>query len=299
MAIPVKCTLCGSGNIKIITRHLTGNSKGNDFSPTASDFGIFYPLARCKECGIIFSVLDDKDAEIRQACAESKDDTYLSQSAQRILTFKTILAHIERFIPESGRLLDIGCSYGLFLQTAKEAGLQVSGIEISKDACRHCAETLGLDVYCGEIRQAAFPENYFDAITAIEVIEHVNNPGELISDIYRRLKPGGILYLVTPDVKSLSGKALGRRWWSYRRMHLCYFSKKTLCGFLRKNNFSIISATPYKKTFKAEYILRHLLEMDCMRPFRPFLTRLTGISRISNLLIRASFGDIAITAKKQ
>jgi len=119
--------LCGSGNIKIITRHLTGNSKGNDFSPTASDFGIFYPLARCKECGIIFSVLDDKEAEIRQACAESKDDTYLSQSAQRILTFKTILAHIERFIPESGRLLDIGVPTDYFCRQLRRQDYRLAG----------------------------------------------------------------------------------------------------------------------------------------------------------------------------
>ena len=299
MSLTGNCDLCGSENITKITLSLSKHDGKIGFTPSASDFGIFYPLAKCKDCDVIFSIINNKEVEIRRFYTESKDDIYLSQSAQRTLTGKAVLSHIKPFIPENGRILDIGCSYGLFLQSARDSGLQVFGVELSKDACRHCTQSLGLNVYCGELEHATFHENFFDAIVAIEVIEHVDNPDNFIADIQRILKPGGILYLVTPNTQSLSGKLLGYRWWSYRRMHLYYFSKNSLSKFLRKKNFSIMHTAPYKKTFTIKYILHHLLNIERLIKLKPFFIWLDSLSWITTLHFTASFGDIAVTAKKQ
>lgn len=295
-----QCNLCNSEDIEIIFSHPKDRAqvKGINFTPTSSDFGVFYKLARCKNCNILFSLLDNKAIDVKQLYSESKDDLYLSQAAQRNITYKKILSHIKSFLSDNSRLLDIGCSYGLFLKLARGEGLQVYGVELSKDACRYCRDTLGLNVYCGDVKDIDFPENYFDVITAIEIIEHMQSPNDFIFKIHKILKPGGVLYLVTPNIESFSAKLIGYRWWSYRRMHLYYFSKSTLYQFLERNGFLALSSRPYKKTFKIGYIIHQLNRAEYNKIFYCFLSWLSNLLRLKNLYITASFGDIAVTAKK-
>ena len=295
-----QCNLCNSEDVEIIFSSSTNKNqlKGIRFAPTSSDFGVFYKLARCKNCNILFTLLDNQATDLKQLYSGSKDDLYLSQADQRNITYKKILSQIKTFVSDNSCLLDIGCSYGLFLKLARENGLRVYGIELSEYACRYCRDTLGLDVFCGDVKDADFPENYFDVITAIEIIEHIHNPRDFIFKIHKLLKPGGILYLVTPNIQSLSAKLTGYRWWSYRRTHLYYFSKRTLYHFLSRNGFSILSSRPYKKTFKVDYILYQFNNSGRNRIIYCFLSCLVNILRVKNLYITASFGDIAITAKK-
>ncbi len=86
--------------------------KETDFSPTASDFGIFYKLARCKNCGALFAVLEGEGLDLRGLYSSSRDSPYLSQGPSRNRISKRVFDDIKGFIPRGGRLLDVGCSYG-------------------------------------------------------------------------------------------------------------------------------------------------------------------------------------------
>lgn len=301
----LKCSLCDSRDIEIISESRIKDSQpvlgDGSFTPTASDFGIFYRLARCRRCRGIFSILT-KEAltEIYAAYKSHKDALYLSQIKEKDVAFKNILSQIRKFSPSlTPHLLDIGCSYGTFLKLAVEAGMEACGIDISEDASRYCREALRLDVRCQDIETSSFSENYFDVVTAIETIEHIYDLKSFISHIHRILKRNGILYIVTPNVRSLSAKLLGRRWWSYRRMHIYYFSKNGLCEFLEKNGFSVIYSNPYRKTFKVDYLMDKLRKVrnNRSRFFYYLIDYLPG-SFIKNLKITTSLGDIAVLAKK-
>lgn len=296
-----QCSLCNSLDTEIVFRPRLKNKaklKKINFSPTSPDFGIFYDLARCKKCRMLFALLDNKAPDI-QSLYSQEDDLYLTQAPERNITNQKILSHLKTFVPYGARLLDIGCSYGFFLQLASREGFKAYGIEVNKDAYQYCKDTQGLlNVFYGDLKQADFPENYFDVITAIEVIEHIRDIKDFICDIHRVLKPGGILYLVTPDIKSLSGRLMGFRFWSYRGMHLHYFSKKTLYKFLDRNGFSVICSSSYKKTFKINYIIHQLYRSAYNKIFYYFLLGLSNILRIKNICITMSFGDIAVTARK-
>jgi len=296
-----QCKLCNSEDVEIVLSPHNKNQaerQGINFIPTASDFGVFYKLARCKRCNILFSLLDDNKIDIKQWYHEAEDNLYLSQAQERSSNFKRILLHIKGFVSENSRLLDIGCSYGFFLDLAKDNGLEVYGVDISKDASNYCKDTLGLNVFCGDVEKADFPENYFDVITAIEIIEHVENPKAFLSCIHKILKPDGILYLVTPNIESLSARLFGYRWWSYRRMHLYYFSKKAVYEFLGRNGFSILGSSPYKKTFGIDYIVHQLYSSGYNKIFYYFLLGISNILKAKKLKITTSYGDIAVTAKK-
>lgn len=296
-----KCRLCNSTDIGVVIQSRLKNKdrfKKSGFAPTSPDFGICYDLAKCNSCKTVFALLDDEEARPNQLYSESRDDLYLTLAPQRSLTFRKIISHLKNFAPDNGRLLDIGCSYGIFLKMASRIWQEAYGVELSKEASRYARESLGLNVSCLDIQEADFPNGYFDIITAIEVIEHIEDPKDFITTVSRILKPGGILYLVTPDAQSFSARLMGYRWWSYRKMHLNYFSKDSLFGFLAKNGFSVLDSAPYKKTFKIDYITHQLRSFGYAKALYYILFAIGNILKVKGLCVTASFGDIAVTAKK-
>jgi len=98
-----------------------------------------------------------------------------------------------------GRLLDVGCGDGAFLEQARRRGWEVAGTEISSWAAAHAAATLGRAVFCGELREAAYPEAHFDAVTLWHVLEHVTEPLSLLEEVRRILKPRGVLIVAVPN----------------------------------------------------------------------------------------------------
>jgi len=88
----------------------------------------------------------------------------------------------ERYLEPRERLLDIGCGDGYFLQRSK------------------CTERYGLDKRTGDevVDSLAFPDDYFDYVTMLAVIEHIDDPTPLVKEIHRVLKPGGRFVFTTP-----------------------------------------------------------------------------------------------------
>ncbi len=97
-----------------------------------------------------------------------------------------------------GKLLDVGTGFGFFLKEMKERGWDAVGVEISQKAIDYARDVLGLTVYPGPAEKVGFPDNYFDAVTAFYVIEHLPNPLAFLRECHRILKPGGILLLRYP-----------------------------------------------------------------------------------------------------
>jgi len=110
-----------------------------------------------------------------------------------------------RYIP-NGKGLDIGCGNGKFIRDMNTLGWQFEGVEFNPIAVNICRKA-GLNVFQGDLHNAAFKDNSFDLVSARQVIEHIPDPVNFINEIVRILKSGGRLLLKTPNSKSL-----GRRW---------------------------------------------------------------------------------------
>jgi SAM-dependent methyltransferase len=103
------------------------------------------------------------------------------------------------------KLLDVGCSKGGFLLTCRES-FDVEGVELNA-ATAEAARRAGLSVHTGLLEQLPGSDRY-DVITMLQLIEHVTRPLDLMLQAKRLLKPGGYLYLNTPNVDSLSFRYL-------------------------------------------------------------------------------------------
>lgn len=112
---------------------------------------------------------------------------------------------------QQGRLLDIGCGNGGFLKLAQKAGWSVHGIDFDPIAVAE-ARKGGLDIYLGNIEQLAEQEGTYDWITCSHVLEHVHDPQKLLRYMYRLLRPGGTLWLQTPNIESIGYRAYGTSW---------------------------------------------------------------------------------------
>lgn len=116
--------------------------------------------------------------------------------------FRPVLAHMSQSLLRGERLLDIGCDTGAFLTTARQMyGIVPVGLDVSNKAVEQ-AQAGGLEAYASAIEEAPPHLRNFGVITALDVLEHVVDPASLLRGAWERLRPGGLLYVETPNVRS-------------------------------------------------------------------------------------------------
>lgn len=156
-----------------------------------------------------------------------------------------------KLIKES-RVLDIGCGSGKFLNEIRTAtGCQVYGVDTSQIAARTAKENYGLDIFTGTILESSFPDSYFDVITARSYLEHVNNPSETLLKLFRLLKSGGDLVIITPNFNSLNSKIFKDNWYPLDcPRHLYIYSPMTITRLLEKSGL-LVKKIIYEKSSKS------------------------------------------------
>jgi len=160
--------------------------------------------------------------------------------ADRIFQF--VSSHYQR-PSKDATLLDIGCNKGFLLVKAAEAGYNVYGIELVAvllEQFRRKYLKFANQVFAGRFMdlQSTLRDDMFNIITAIDVIEHLEDPIGDFSNIYRILKPGGIFVIQTPDGDCQEAKAEKDQWGALKPLeHLQLFSRKNLDIFAKKAGF--------------------------------------------------------------
>ena len=140
--------------------------------------------------------------------------------------------------PRSGaRLLDVGCGSGAFLVLARAAGWSVQGLDFDPVAVQG-ARRQGLEVHHGGLEQVANQQDSYDWITCSHVIEHVHEPVQWLRGMYALLRPGGTLWLQTPNIDSWGYREFGADWRALDPpRHLSIAPVDGLCDTLRKVGF--------------------------------------------------------------
>lgn len=155
-----------------------------------------------------------------------------------------------RLLKPGKKLLDIGCWDGRLLTYIDQAGLfqELYGIDISSDGIEKvlsrgfCAAVVDLNN-----ESLPFPDEFFDAVTFLAVLEHVFDPYAVIQEIHRILRPDGILIIDVPNVASFSNRVrimighlpVTSRDPGWDGGHLHYFTKRSLDRFLTSQGFAI------------------------------------------------------------
>jgi SAM-dependent methyltransferase len=114
----------------------------------------------------------------------------------------------------SAKVLDVGCGNGKFLhEIAGRFGCQVQGVDLSDTAAKAARDGYGLEIALGTLESAGFPGEHFDVVTAWWYLEHVPNPVQIMVEIARILKPGGVCIMGVPNTRSLAARLFGPNWY--------------------------------------------------------------------------------------
>jgi SAM-dependent methyltransferase len=190
---------------------------------------------------------------------EMDDETYLVEERGRRRTARRLLDLLAGHVP-SGRLLDVGCGYGLLLDEARSRGYEVEGIELSSAAARYARARLGLRVLETSLEESMLDGERFDAIVIVDVLEHVDDPVATLERVRSLLAPGGALLIATPDPSSFVARIAGRRWWCYLPAHYCLIPRATLRKLLEANDLATVEDVPFVLSFTLRYWLAGLGE---------------------------------------
>lgn len=196
----------------------------------------------CRYCELVF--VHDIHPECDEDLTGLDDPACYTDTRTSTTRKRRKLAHLLGELEpyrQRNRLLDVGCSVGTFLDGARERGWRCSGIEILLETARYAREERGLDVRAGELRDARFPSGEFDVVYMNEVIEHIVDPVELMTEVRRVLRPGGVALVRTGNAASWSARLRGADWGYYRfepHGHIRYYSPKAAHYLARATGFA-------------------------------------------------------------
>lgn len=141
-----------------------------------------------------------------------------------------------------GRWLDVGSGAGTLMAAARGKGWDVVGTEVAEVAAA-ATRARGLDVRVGDLGELGLPDASFDVVSMLEVVEHVSNAQALLAAAHSLLRPGGVLYVTTPNGRGISGRLLRMEWSVVSPPeHLQLFSLRGLRIVLRGSGFAVRTA---------------------------------------------------------
>jgi 2-polyprenyl-3-methyl-5-hydroxy-6-metoxy-1,4-benzoquinol methylase len=139
-----------------------------------------------------------------------------------------------------GHLLEIGCGGGVMLQTMRDLGWSVRGLDFDPGAVAN-ARRKGLTVDVGDVRDQGYPDESFDSIAMNHVIEHVYDLRSLLRECHRLLKPDGVLVMATPNPDGLGHRWFGRHWRGLEiPRHLGVYPAPTLATLATDSGFEAV-----------------------------------------------------------
>jgi len=225
--------------------------------------GVEEPPYRAVRCRCGFWYLKPRLAETSMAETYRDDryfegeglgySSYLAQEPTLRRTFRHLLRSLERRGMTGGSVLEVGCAYGFFLEEAQGFFDRREGTDFSRAAMAEASHRVDR-VRLGGLEQLD-PDERFDLVACIHVIEHIYDPVGFAERLRQHLRPGGWLILATPDMGGFWRPLFGRRWPFYKMPeHVTYFDRKSLARLLGLAGYSEVRPLPYASYFSLDLV---------------------------------------------
>jgi 2-polyprenyl-3-methyl-5-hydroxy-6-metoxy-1,4-benzoquinol methylase len=255
---PTVCGIC-RGELELARRGGGSGHEPSAFSPSCHRIGEHGDFYRCRRCGTVHQPSLPRGSALYDIYRAVSDERYMVEERGRRRTARRLLDRLGKYVPE-GRLLQIGCGYGLLLDEARRRGYEVEGVEPSVEAASYAREHLGLPVREMAFEEADLQGARYDGILLVDVLEHLSDPRAALDRLRDLLAPDGALLIVTPDPSSLTARLAGANWWCYVPAHSCLIPRKTLRQLLVVRDLVVVEDVASVHSFTPGYWLAGLGE---------------------------------------
>lgn len=237
----VKCDICSSNNNTLLLQ--------------ARDYRYGHPgmfnIVKCNNCGLIYI----NPRPTNESILKLYERDYTPKNNLKVLpkihetkwkiTLKKVWhringQYVDEIITEAkGKILDVGCGDGYLLLFLKQKGCEIYGVETNHKSVKICNK-LGLEVFCGTLEDAKFPNEFFDSIILSQVLEHFPSPRASLREIFRILKPTGKVFIYCPNAESHLSKLFGKFWHGWHiPFHFYAFTSKTIRKYAETAGFKV------------------------------------------------------------
>jgi 2-polyprenyl-3-methyl-5-hydroxy-6-metoxy-1,4-benzoquinol methylase len=282
-----RCINCASSDLSELSRGKFTDKPLSDFlrgDPSGEDIMPYFQqaewvLAECLHCGQVFhkNILTDEWNEIRftqwmTANAIREFEARAHRESPFKETFNATVSHVSHVLriekltrkirkaDEATCLLDFGCGFGDFISVCKSFGFDAVGVDRAAPRIEGAAVTVHPSL------EPIGPKQ-FDAITMFEVLEHLDEPSQVLATLYPRLKTRGVLILETPDCEGVK-RIHNRR--DYLKVHplehINAFTHTTLQSIVERQGFKLIRRGPAFVTSEVfrlgKRIVKHAAGLD-------------------------------------
>ena len=251
------CDFCKSTKYKTIYSVKTKKSfNGSEFYPTSQKKNALN-VVKCIKCGLVYTYpLPDRQKVLEQY-RRYIDNNYLLDITSRRIKFRQIAKKL-LVLKKGGKVLEVGCAAGLFLDELKTVGYEPEGIEPNVFLASWGRKNLHAKIITADVESYNFKNKRYDVVIFWDSLEHLFSPGKVLKNISGVLKPKGILVINYPDIESTLSKIFREYWWFIISSHFYYFSKKTISKYLQKYGFKTIEDKSSMQYLNLAYLFHQL-----------------------------------------
>jgi SAM-dependent methyltransferase len=263
-----------------------------------------YGIEECPACGLV-QLVPTPTPETLRALYEGDSyfggeaatgySEYEDQEQEYLATFREDVRRIREFVP-SGRILEVGCGYGYFLQCALDAGYDAYGIDLSPAAVKWAQTRHPGRVFCGLLEEVPeIQDQKYDVIFGSHLIEHLTEPSEFLRQASRLLRPGGLVVMVTPNIKSLLSRVSGSRWVSFKiPEHVSYYDPGTITTLLNRTGYTVRAIDSAYQYYALPFVSTRVREL--LHPVSRIVPPVERLRVLRNRKIRVTSGSMRVLA---
>ena len=213
---------------------------------------------QCGRCGHIamdpLPDLGDQEAFYKKQYAEGVYKGYMDARPLKLRTFDRRLDAILRAVPTPGRMLDVGCASGAFVEAARSRGLDAWGVEQVPDAVLGAPAGVKPYLLVKNVEREELKGEY-GLVTFFDVLEHMREPQAFLGRMRSLLRPAGYIALTCPDRTHFLRYLMGKRWPHFQPFqHFHLFGGSDLRTFLEQGGFTVLEQRRVGKVLTWDYL---------------------------------------------
>jgi len=288
MSAELSCNICGDKNYTVL------------FPPKVAQIS---QIVKCNTCGLMYA---NPRSAVDLGSIELIDPDWLLNHLHRtwiqrriekerlqIRDYKDTCAFLRAYFPHAGRLVEVGSSFGFLSSFFRESGWVVTGVDPNRGLCRYAKSELYLNVFPSSLEKVDIPAHSVDVVLMMHVIEHLTDPKESLSCVYKILKPGGLLVLETPRYDTWLFRCLGKRERSIRcDGHIYFFTSASLKELARRNGFEVVRLDYVGRSLTLDRVLYNLGIIFKNKVIADLLGKLSRLLRLNAFWVYLNLRDM-------